>query len=104
MLDPHLDQRVHRFKLSRAQESRRWPEWLVMSGWYGRAYERGSMIRQGEHQFVLSLDGPHSPYETLARFECSYLNQDLYARLDPSFAHQFQCMDFSIHRLRERRE
>lgn len=94
------DHTLKRFNLERTQMRRAWPEWLVLSSWYEHAYERGSMRGSDRHHFVRALGSETSPYETLARFECSYLNQALYAALDPSFADQFACLEFSIHRRR----
>jgi MFS family permease len=92
---------LRRFNLERARQRRRLPEWLVLSGWYERAYQRGSLSGWPEGRFVRSLGEPGSAYDLRARFACHYLGQGLYARLDPSFAHQFACLDFSIYRLRE---
>lgn len=94
------DYQVHRFNLERAQRRRAWPNWLVLSSWYERAYQRGSLRARNEHSFVRALESEASPYSTVARFECSYLNQNVYAALDPSLADQFACLSFSIHRRR----
>jgi 4-amino-4-deoxy-L-arabinose transferase-like glycosyltransferase len=92
---------LRRFKLERARKRHHLPEWLVVSGWYERAYQRGSLRRGPEGRFLGSLERPGSTYELRVRFACHYLDQELYARLDPSFAHQFACLDFAIYRLRE---
>ena len=93
--------RVHAFNLEEALRGGHRPGWLVVSGWYERAFARGRLRGRAKNRFLEALGTKNSPYERVIAFETRFFTEGLYGALDPYFENQFESPDFAIYRRRE---
>jgi 4-amino-4-deoxy-L-arabinose transferase-like glycosyltransferase len=97
---PERRYRLEHFDLGEAMRGGEPPEWLVVSSWVSRAWERGSLRDGPEHAYLAALGSPASGYAQVASFTTHYLNESMYGWLDPYLCNQFESPDVRIYRRR----